>query len=209
VGYTHYWFREEEINEEFFGRITADFERIILPLDNAGVRLAGPCGTGLPEIFPSRISFNGIEARGHARNPNIYIPFPTDEASGIGDSRNAIARANSLFVRLRRRTCDGSCNYESFLLEQSMKSSVFPRQEDGRYLCFCTTAFKPYDLAVQCLLLIAKHHLGGQIHVSFQGSNSLWNGPRAFCYVHLGYPLGEFHMEERRGPLRSEDRQKR
>ena len=199
MAYTHYWYRGEEIDEDFFGRITADFEQIILPLDNTGVRLAGTRGIGLPEIGRSKIAFNGIKDSGHARNPKIYIPFPTEGASGIGDSRNAIADANLLFVRLTRRTCDGTCNYKSFRLERSIKSSIFQRQEDGRYLCFCTTAFKPYDLAVQCALLIAKHHLGDKIRVSSEGPDFLWNDPRAFCYAHLGYPLNEFFMDEKRG----------
>lgn len=133
MGYSHYWYREEEIDEDLFRRIGADFERIILPLDNAGVRLAGAGGVGLPEIGPSRISFNGIKDCGHAKNPNIYISFPTDEASGIGDSRNAIAQANPPHVRLTRRTCDGTCNYESFPLERSMKSSAFLRQESATF----------------------------------------------------------------------------
>jgi hypothetical protein len=101
MGFTHYWYRGEEIDEEVFGRIAADLARIILPLDNAGVRLAGPRGVGLPEIGPSKISFNGIKDCGHARNSSVCIPFPTAEASGIGDSRNAIAHADPLFVQLR------------------------------------------------------------------------------------------------------------
>lgn len=205
MGYCHHWYRREEIDERLFGRIAADFERIILPLDNAGVRLAGPRGIGLPEVSPKKISLNGLKECGHPRNPAVYIPFPTEDASGIGNSRDAVADANALFVRLMRRTCDGTCNYETFHFERSMKASHFLRQEDGRYLCFCKTNFKPYDLAVQCALLIAKHHLGNQIEVSSHGSDFLWNDPRAFCYVHLGYPLNEFYMDEERGLIPAQD----
>lgn len=205
MGYTHYWRREGEIDHDLFERMRSDFERIVLPLDNAGVRLAGPRGVGLPVIGPSKISFNGIKECGHARNTSVYIPFPMDEASGIGDSKSAVADANLLFVRLTRRTCDGTCNYETFSFERSMNASHFLRQEDGRYLCFCKTNFKPYDLAVQCALLVAKHHVRDQIEVSSHGSDFLWNDPRVFCYAHLGYPLNEFYMDENRGLIPAED----
>jgi hypothetical protein len=35
VGYTHYWYREEEIDEGLLGKVAADIERI-LSLDNSG-----------------------------------------------------------------------------------------------------------------------------------------------------------------------------
>lgn len=199
MGYTHYWYRKDELDEDLFAKITADFRQIILPLDDAGVRLAGPRGIGLPEIGSSKISFNGLRDCGHARNPSVYIPFPTELASGVGGSHDAIAEANLLFVKLTQRTCDGTCNYETFQFERSMRNSHFLRQEDGRYLCFCKTKFKPYDLAVQCALLIAKHHLANNIEVASQGSDFLWNDPRALCHAYLGYPLNEFYIDEKQG----------
>jgi hypothetical protein len=50
MGYCHYWEIEQEIGQESFSRIVADVQRIILTLDDMGVRLAGPLGKGLPEI---------------------------------------------------------------------------------------------------------------------------------------------------------------
>jgi hypothetical protein len=66
--------------------------------------------------------------------------------------------------------------------------------EDGWYRDSCKTAFRPYDLAVQCLLLIAKHHLDEGIKVHSGGSDLHWNDPRRLCYAHLGYPVHEFRI---------------
>jgi hypothetical protein len=43
------------------------------------------------------------------------------------------------------------------------------------------TAFKPYDLAVQCALLICKRHLREGIAIHSGGSDFHWNDPRRFC----------------------------
>jgi hypothetical protein len=76
MGYQHYWHREEEINSSLFERIALDFERLILPLEDAGVRLTGYDGRGLPQIDHSGIVFNGVEECGHPQTPDIYNPHP-------------------------------------------------------------------------------------------------------------------------------------
>jgi hypothetical protein len=91
MGYCHYWEIEQEIGRESFSRIIADVERIILTLDDMGVRLAGPLGKGLPEMDAAHIAFNGLWDCGHAKNDEIVIPFPTVDAAGIGSSINAVA----------------------------------------------------------------------------------------------------------------------
>jgi hypothetical protein len=60
MGYCHYWEIEQEIGQESFSRIVADVQRIILTLDDMGVRLAGPLGKGFPEIDKAHIAFNGL-----------------------------------------------------------------------------------------------------------------------------------------------------
>jgi hypothetical protein len=209
VGYCHYWYRKREIEEALFRRIVLDFERIILPLEEAGVPLAGISGEGLPEIDRTQIAFNGVTHCGHVKNGGIYIPFPSADASGVGDSLHAVAHANPLFVQLKRRTCDGTCRYDTFSLKRNMKGRKHLLREDGRYFSFCKTAFRPYDLAVQCVLLICKHHMGDQIQVESDGSDPLWNDPRVFCYAHLGYPLNEFYMDQKRGLISAQERRGR
>lgn len=194
MGYNHYWRRGIEIDADIFERIVLDFQRLILPLEDAGVRLAGFDGRGLPQIELSGIVFNGREECGHVRNPDIYIPFPCERGRGIGSSRNAIDSSNPMCVKLKHRTCNGICCCESFNLKRILAPSTRTPDEDGLYFFCCKTAFKPYDLAVQCVLLICKHHLGERIVISSGGSDFHWNDPRRFCFVHLGYPLDEFRV---------------
>jgi hypothetical protein len=42
MGYCHYWEIEQEIGRESFSRTVDDVQRMILTLDDMGVRLAGP-----------------------------------------------------------------------------------------------------------------------------------------------------------------------
>jgi hypothetical protein len=204
MGYNHYWHREEAIESSLFEKIAFDFERLILPLEDAGVRLAGYDGRGLPQIDHSGIVFNGVEECGHPQNPDIYIPFPCDTASGIGSSGDAIYSSSPLFVELKRRTCNGVCRCESFNLPRRVDRRWHKPDENGRYFYSCKTAFKPYDLAVQSVLLICKRHLGDCIVVSSGGSDFHWNDPRRFCFVHLGYRLNEFTIVRDQGLVPTE-----
>jgi len=61
MGYHRYWCREAEIERSVFEKIVLDFERLTLPLKDAGARLAGFDGRGQQEINHSHIVFNGIE----------------------------------------------------------------------------------------------------------------------------------------------------
>lgn len=52
---------------------------------------------------------------------------------------------------------------------------------------FCKTQRMPYDLAVQCALIILKHHLGELIDVGSDGSEDDWRTAQAFVTEHLGW----------------------
>jgi hypothetical protein len=67
----------------------------------------------------------------------------------------------------------------------------------------------PTTSQVQCILLICKHHLKDQFRVKSDGSDRLWNEPRAFCYAHLGYSLNEFRMVEGAGLISLQEERKR
>jgi len=128
-------------------------------LDDLGVPLAGPLGHGVPEITNEQISFNGVTACGHPCNPDVLLPAAALEAAGVGSSFSAIVGEQSWHTLLKHRTCDGNCSFETFNLE---RVSSRPH-DDSSHLPHgdvCKTGFRPYDLAVQCILLIAKHHLG-------------------------------------------------
>ncbi len=193
MGYTHYWRRERKFGRAEFGCVLADFARVVPVLEELGVVLAGPLGDGCPVVLADEISFNGVLACGHPRRPlGIAWPAPgaggvclayAQAASGDGDVGGAWFAGR----QLRSRSCDGDCSYESFWLGRVRPVAAGERPEDGRYLDFCKTAFKPYDLAVQVCLVIAAHHLGDGITVSSDGSLADWQDAIAVSQAVLGY----------------------
>jgi len=56
----------------------------------------------------------------------------------------------------------------------------------ARDFSFCKTAQKPYDLAVTCCLVIAKHHLP-ELDVHSDGDISEWEPAIQAVKEHLGY----------------------
>jgi hypothetical protein len=194
MGYCHYWEIEQEIDLASFSRIVADVQRIVLTLDDLGVRLAGPLGEGLPEIEADQIALNGVCHCGHVKNEEIVIPFPAPDAAGVGSSIRAVEGSYfGMGTLLKHRTCDGNCSYETFRLARAC--AEIDKVRDGRYSDSCKTGFRPYDLAVQCVLMIAKHHLEDRIQVWSGGSDFHWNDARLLCYVHLDYPLTQYRID--------------
>ncbi len=198
MGYCHYWEIEQEVDRETFSCIVADVQRIVLALDDIGVRLAGPLGEGLPEIDADHIAFNGLWHCGHVANQEISIPFPSVDAAGVGASTNAVEGSYfGMGTLLRHRTCDGNCSYETFRLVRQCED--VEKVHDGRYSDSCKTGFRPYDLAVQCVLLIAKHYLKDRIRVWSGGSDYHWNDARLLCYLQLNYPLSQYRIDREAG----------
>jgi len=92
------------------------------------------------------------------------------------------------------RSCNGDCSYESFDLPRVAEFSQRQEPDElGRFLAFCKTAYRPYDLAVQVCLVIAAHHLEAAIVVSSDGSMEDWQDAIALCQQLLGYG-GDFQL---------------
>jgi hypothetical protein len=198
MGYCHYWEIEQEVDRESFSLVVADVQRIVLTLDDLGVRLAGPLGEGLPEIEADHIAFNGLWHCAHPRNEEIVIPFPAADAAGIGSSISAVEGSYfGMGTLLKHRACDGNCSYETFRLAR--RCTEFDKVRNGRNSDSCKTGFRPYDLAVQCVLLIAKRHLKDRLQVWSGGSDYHWNDARLLCYVHLSYPLNQYRIDRDAG----------
>ena len=200
MGYTHYWYRPKTLPLKAMRAIVKDFNAIIPKLMEADIKLADWQGEDVPTITPEEICFNGLAACGHNSNSNISIPWPTAEAGGVTeDSTHAIAGswfAGSMQLpTLHTRTCNGDCSYETFMLPRSISDNRehpitdASRPENGLYFSCCKTAFRPYDIAVTACLLIAKHHLGGQIKVSTDGRDANWWDAKMLCQHTLGYGL--------------------
>lgn len=189
MGYTHYWRRPRTIPEALFLAIRSDFENLILPFSDAGIVLAGGLGEGLPEIMESAISFNGLNECGHPQTDEIMIPYPSEFAQGAGPSSTAIDGSFfNLGVTLRHRCCNGRCSFETFRLART--KDLQPNEtadENGLYCEHVKTGFRPYDIAVTAVLLIAKHHLREQFIVHSNGADAQWSDAKRICQQVLGY----------------------
>lgn len=85
----------------------------------------------------------------------------------------------------------GQLSHETFALERDVApEGVEQKNSLGMIFSFCKTARKPYDFAVCCALIIAKHHLGDQIRVSSDGdidAEDEWVEPIKFIKTKFGY----------------------
>lgn len=71
MGYTHYWYREQEIDPEIYDQIVSDFKRIIPLFVESGVVLANGSRTGQPIVTSEKVLFNGRGEEGHE---GFYFP---------------------------------------------------------------------------------------------------------------------------------------
>ena len=69
-----------------------------------------------------------------------------------------------------------------------------PRRNRERALGYCKTEHLPYDLYVQMVLIILKHHLGDMMKVASDGSEKDWQKAKDVCQEHLGYG-SDFELE--------------
>lgn len=190
MGYTHYWYRPVSIQEEVFKKIVEDFRKLMPVFASHGIILAGPSGTGAPEITDSEIAFNGASNCGHPKRDDVSIPWPSEDAGGVGQA-NSEYNAGSWFAGalLRTRICDGNCSYETFRI-----SSVFdidhrwPLNEGWAFDC-TKTAFRPYDIAVCAAMIVAKQHLEDQIVIRSDGIEQHWFDAKLLCHQTLGYGM--------------------
>lgn len=189
MGYSHYWRKEPQIDAAIMGAIVSDFNRVVLPLHDNGIPLAGPMGDGVPKITAELIAFNGLSNCGHPQNAEITIPWPTQDGGGLDKSHNAEAGHWFAGVQIEARCCNGSCDYETFGFTRETPDREQWDDSDGRVFDCCKTAFRPYDIAVTACLLIAKHRLGNTIKVSTDGTDANWFDAKMLCQMVLGYGL--------------------
>jgi hypothetical protein len=192
MGYTQHWYRPVVIADDVFRAIRLDFQKLILPMADIGVNLAGPCGRNEPEVNDECIAFNGPDHCGHPKNEEIFVPYPTDDARGLGPGETAIDEsANGLVTKIKHRCCSGRCSHESFLFPKAAGPGHEPVEDDrdtkGLTFYWTKTAFKPYDIAVTAALLIAKRYLHNQLVIHSDGLDTQWADAKELCQRHLGY----------------------
>jgi len=190
MGYTHYWYIVKEIDLSIMKQIVDDFKKV-LPILNKYVDLANGNGEGNPVISYNEICFNGRQECNHLKD-ELGIAWPSDDAGGIATPYKEDVKKGDWFagVLLQKRTCGGNCAHESMMIERikSLREWDSPK-ENGLYFDFCKTAFKPYDLAVITLLIIAKHYLKEKIKVSSDGTDAQWFDGKMLCQQELEYGL--------------------
>mgnify|MGYP001615467014 CR=1 FL=1 len=93
-------------------------------------------------------------------------------------------------TKLNQRTCGGDCSHETFYfprIEEIDKWKVEDYKKSGVFFCFTKTAYKPYDFAVNCALIIADHYLRGKVFVHSDGELEDWQDAIKICQKALGY----------------------
>jgi len=189
MGYTHYWRRKPQIDKKAFANIIADFQRLMPELAAAGVKLAGPDGTGEVLVTEDLISFNGSTYCGHPSHFDLVIPWPDLHAAGIF-AGNPISGTWFAGHTLTTRACPGDCSCDTFYFPRVYDPQEWEKPENGLYFQFCKTAFRPYDLAVTVFLVVAKHHLESSLVIASDGTEENWFDAKLLCHIALGYGLG-------------------
>lgn len=202
MGYTHYYKASGFHWKQFYDTVK-DFQRMVPVLEHLGVRLRGPDGRGEPVISAGSIAFNGDKKCGHTRR-ELGIVWPAGGASGV--AKNTILTGLETITRsewyagaeLLSRACGGDCSYESFVMEPvgTGDKEYIDITEDRRHYTpyvhkemefkgFCKTAYKPYDLAVNVCLVIARKHMDASI--CSDGDITNWQEAMQICQHFLGY----------------------
>lgn len=192
MGYSHIWYRQRIIPDDVFNSILSDVKKIMTPLSHIGIPLANIEGNGVPDLTIEKIGFNGKIKCGHPSN-NIKLVWPTKNATGI-DTKNELDNKiinNHLITAINTRTCNGCCMHEPFIFEKVIhnvsKKSKNDMLRPFPYFRSCKTAFKPYDLVVTTALIIIKHHLMNNIHITSDGDDSKWKDGIMITTHFLGY----------------------
>ena len=192
MGYSHYYYTKNNLNQTAFFKITRDMNKMIPVLTHLGVKLGDGLGQGTPEINAETICFNGLEKCGHQKM-DIGLAWPSETAKGVNESYTRkelieVSKGTWFAGRtLETRVCGGSCDYETFTLDRVQESRT-PSRENQEYFFNCTkTNYKPYDLAVNVCLVIAKHYLKDDIIIRSDGTEENWVEAAQLCDHFLGY----------------------
>ncbi len=195
MGYTHYWRRTKEIDLPVMKKIVDDFTKIVIAI-SPYVDLADGNGENTAIVSYNEIRFNGNSKCGHPKE-DLGITWPSDDAGGINNPYKEDVRNGNWFAGelLQKRCCGGDCSHETMLFERIKTLQDWNKPNEQKlYYNFCKTAFKPYDIAVIALLIIAKHYLNDKIVVSSDGTDNQWFDGKLLCQQTLEYGL-EFKLD--------------
>ena len=193
MGYSHYYYTKQNLGQTEFFKIARDFKKMVPVMAHLGVKLGDAFGENTPIISPEEITFNGLEKCGH-QEMNIGLAWPSENAKGVNESYTRkelieVSKGTWFAGRtLETRVCGGDCSYETFSIERVQRPEAMEHQRNKEYYFGCTkTNYKPYDLAVNVCLVIAKHYLKDDIIVSSDGTENNWVEAKELCNHFLGY----------------------
>lgn len=109
------------------------------------------------------------------------------QAEYDNDGRPAFSR------RLVRFNGPGDDGHETFYLPRRHVQPDWQRNKPWVF-AFCKTARKPYDLPVQCCLIVAKHFYEDHILIHSDGAENEWEDARRLCQEILGFG-SEFKLD--------------
>ncbi len=179
-----------DLDPDSFAQAADDIQIILSRLRDMGVMIAGPTGSGAPELNTQTIAFNGASRCGH-RYRDIGKPFASPTATGIEEKEPPYdANATPWYSGpyLDTRVCGGSCAAEPFLVDRKYLVRDWERPEDmNRFACSCMTHFKPYDLAVTSALIRLKERLGEAIVISSENPEHGFDDAKRLCRELFGF----------------------
>lgn len=194
MGYTHYWYRNTTLDAAKFAAAVADCKKVCAALP---IPLGDGCGEGEPVFDTNLVALNGHVTSG-SMMPQVArvdgLLWPSRKAEGVaGWSSTEPPVAGMWFAgaKVSARTLpeSGDGSYESFVIEQTWDGSHAIKGDDGKHFDCCKTNMRPYDLCVQCCLVVFKEHFGDAVKVRSDGDSEDWNEARDVCQHVLGYGL--------------------
>lgn len=191
MGYTHYWYREQQVDKEVYAQIREDFQKIVQKASSMGLLLGDGFGKGTPVITEEKILFNGSVDCGHKDGSVLSLTWSDEGEPLFQEATEDHQRTTLIWEDPGYLICYGDCSYETFDFPRVIEPMPWAvEDENGLWFEFCKTGRRPYDLVVTSFLVIAKHHLGDRIKVQSDGEEEEWEAAKRLCNRVLGYGMG-------------------
>ena len=183
--YNHMWGRPVTLPLHVFCAVVDDFRRLLAPLADHDAHV-GLSEERDPRLDDDVIAFNGVSPCQHGRR--LRRVTDVGRLLAVRSPPPLDGRVENRLQAFRRRECRGCCPLQPFVLERELAQADLA---DGRASVWrwCRTDRRPYDLAVMCVLIVAREHFGPSFLVDSNGDEPQWLEARLLCERVLGYGL--------------------
>jgi hypothetical protein len=186
MGYTHYLYRTDVLDEETFAAFMADARTIVracpygLVGDGWGEVHWDQAPDDRPAFGVDHLSINGMEKLPQYASPEEIVAFLRHY-----DVRTLYLDSQEEFYANGE---DGS--HESLYIERVFDTGDYCSRDDNGFLfSFCKTAQKPYDIAVTALLIAFVNHFPEACRLSSDGDREEWEAGLRLAEDALGRSL--------------------